>query len=331
MFGNFINGRDFSDVCRKLPRLKAKVQARLGGGAQQVVAQHWDGAQQQPSFWDVPAVKRRINRLISGDEQVGYQAYFAGKYLAGRHDLVGFSVGCGAGERELVWARTGAFARIEAVDISPASIAKARQASTAQGLDGILSFTVGDALSPASEVRAFDVIFGEGSLHHLSPLAAILRRYHDWLKPGGLFFIHEFVGPTRFQWTARQLEAINGMLALLPARFRTEWRSTTVRPSAVRPSILRMLIGDPSEAIESSRLLPLLRQMFQEVELRPIGGTMIHMLLHGIAHHFTAETPESCKWLDLCFALEDLLLEQGELDSDFVVGIFTKPDAGAVA
>ena len=39
-----------------------------------------------------------------------------------------------------------------------------------------------------------------------------MERIESWLKPGGLFIVDEYIGPARFQWSARQMEAVEGML-----------------------------------------------------------------------------------------------------------------------
>ena len=44
----------------------------------------------------------------------------------------------------------------------------------------------------------------------------------------------------------------------------------------------------------------------------------LHLLFQGISHHFLGQNPLVQKWLRLCFEVEDLLLESGELKSDFM-------------
>ena len=50
-----------------------------------------------------------------------------------------------------------------------------------------------------------------------------------------------------------------------------------------RPSVAEVVAVDPSEAICSSRLLPLLPEYFTAVRVRPYGGAILHMLLAGVA------------------------------------------------
>lgn len=322
MFRNLINRHDVIDLGRRAPRLGRKLVLRLFRGGNAVVAQTWAGEEVPTNWWNVPQITRRWNRLISGDEAVDYWQYFAPRYLTGRAGLHGLSIGCGSGERELRWAGTGAFSRIDGVDVSPERISRAKAAAKAAGLDGILRFSVGDVRSMTIAPASLDVLFGEGSLHHLTPLEPLLLRVREWLKPEGLLFVYEYVGPTRFQWTMRQLEAMNGLLRLLPQRLRREWNSSRIKRVVPRPSRLRMIIGDPSEAVESERLLPLLRRHFHALELREVGGGILHMLLHGIAHNFADD--RAGRWLELCCAIEDELMAEGDVPSDHVAGVFRK-------
>jgi SAM-dependent methyltransferase len=277
----------------------------------------------------VPAVRARWNERVSGDANLDARDYLARRHLAGRRQLRGLSLACGAGHHERAWARTGCFARLEGCDLSPARIERARALARDEGLGGVLAFEVGDALAIERPPGSVDVVIAEGSLHHLSPLAVLFERIAGWLPPDGWFFVHDFVGPTRMQWTDRQLEAINGLLAALPERFRRRYDGGSIKRSLVRPSRLAMRLGDPSEAIESSQILPLLRRSFEVVELRELGGSLLHMLLSEIAHNFVGDDPETRRALRLCFDAEDLLIASGELGHDFAVAACRRRGEGA--
>jgi heme-degrading monooxygenase HmoA len=55
---------------------------------------------------------------------------------------------------------------------------------------------------------------------HFVELERIMEQVSQALTPRGLFVLEEFVGPTRFQWTDLQLEAVRLLLAMLPAGLR---------------------------------------------------------------------------------------------------------------
>jgi SAM-dependent methyltransferase len=262
--------------------------------------------------------------LVSGDPATDHVRYIAQTHLAGKRALRGISLGCGTGVREQRWAREGLFSRIDGYDPSPARIAHASREAVASGLGEVLRFHEGDARTLELEPEICDVVFFEGSLHHISPLTVALERVARWLRPQGFLLVDDFIGPTRMQWTTRQLEVINALLQLLPARLRTRYDGRSLKDRLVRPSRLSMWLSDPSEAVESGRILPLLRELFEVVELRPYGGSVLHMLLSEIAHNFRADDPAAKRALRLCFEAEDLLLASGELASDFALVVCRK-------
>jgi hypothetical protein len=91
--------------------------------------------------------------------------------------------------------------------------------------------------------------------------------------------LNEYIGPARFQWTARQLEAVNALRELLPPRYRVRWQDRGLKRRVHRPSRLSMMLYDPSEAVESDRIVPSLDKFFAVVERRDYGGTFsIHSL-----------------------------------------------------
>ncbi len=328
MFNNLINIRDITGLVDRVRTRGAEGVAQLFARRQRRVEHAWQhiGAESPPeNWWDIPAVRRRWNRLISGDEHTDYRAYIFEKYFAGKGPLKALSLGCGAGQNELAWSALGAFAHLDAYDLSSKRIEYAQQMAAARGLAETLKFQVGDIYEIDFPTAAYDVVLAEGSLHHFSPLEDILQRIHRLLRPGGLFVLNEFVGPTRFQWTDRQLEVINALLAILPPSHRRRLDGS-IKAHVFRPSRLGMTIIDPSEAVESANILPLLHKRFEVIELRPFGGTILHMLFNGIAHNFLGEDKETQRLSQLCFDVEDLLLSRNEIQSDFVVAVGRKPD-----
>jgi hypothetical protein len=81
----------------------------------------------------------------------------------------------------------------------------------------------------------------------------------------------EYVGPSRFQWTSGQMRAANALLGALPEGHRTQ-RDGQIKRRVVRPSRLSMRLDDPSEAVESSGLMPALRRHFADRKQSSIHG-----------------------------------------------------------
>ena len=135
---------------------------------------------------------------------------------------------------------------------------------------------------------------------------------------------NEFVGPTRFQWTDRQLNVVNALLRLFPKNYALLYQSQVPKLRSVRPSRLSMWLSDPSEAVESSDIIPMLREYFRIVKINGYGGSVLHLLFSGIGHHFVHPDTVAEHLLRVSFEVEDLLLKSGELSHDFALLVCQK-------
>jgi SAM-dependent methyltransferase len=330
LFKNLINRHDFAyllnglrtgSVWRTFGRL---LSPRSG------VEDAWEQVGNPPSYmWNIPAVWRRANRLITGDPDEDYKTYVSRKYLEPLQPLYARSLGCGSGEKELIWTSLCTYARLDGYDISASRIAHARSQARAAGRSEI-EYYVADLSQIEWPEAEYDAVFVDQSLHHLSPLEPLILNIRQALKPAGYLIASEFIGPSRFQWTDRQLEAINGVLSILPAKYRRRWSNGRIKERVHRPSLLNMQLNDPSEAVESARIGPLLEQHLEVVERRDYGGTIVHMLFHDIAHNFLGDDgqvkdDEARRLIELCFQIEDMLLASGELQSDFAFLVCRPP------
>jgi ubiquinone/menaquinone biosynthesis C-methylase UbiE len=317
VFNNALNRSDLRHLVNRLRREGlGRAVGHLRGRRDDRVADFWSTVEHEPVHaWNVPAVLRRRNALISGNESVSHVDYFVDTYLVDRKSLRALSVGCGDGSRECVWARTGRFASIDACDVSPRDIDLARRRAQADGLEDVLRFDVADAYELAYEPESFDLIIGEDSLHHLTPLDDLFARFERSLRPDGMLFVNEYVGPRRLQIRPRELQAANALVSLLPESLRRDWEAGGIKRQVEPAGRLRVYLKDPSEAVESDRIVPLLRQRFEVIEEKPYGEAIIDPVLLSIAPNFTDDAPLAQKALDLMFAAEELLMEAGEIES----------------
>ncbi|MCD6595722.1 class I SAM-dependent methyltransferase [bacterium] len=328
MFRNIIN---IHDLVRLYDKSKQgyfrKFASKLFRGKKSRVKISWSGKNDEPhNWWDIPAVQKRWNFLITGDKNTKYYEYIAKKHFSKIYDMKGLSLACGTGNREIYWAKLADFAKIDAFDISPARIEVARKLAKTENLDHIISFEVGDVLEMEFEKNAYDVVFIEQALHHFSPLDKILVKIENVLKPDGYLILNEFVGPSRFQWTKRQLEIANELLSAIPEKYRTIWRTNRIKRKIYSPGKLSMFINDPSEADESAEIIPLLKKHFDILELKGYGGAILHLLFADIAQNFLTDDNETQNILEFCFAKEDDAMRMGEVENDFVVAVGKKRD-----
>lgn len=326
MFGNLINLSDLHFLLAAVRRRRVGrfLSALLGGRAGRV-RRAWSHVNNpQGNWWDIPEVMERWNLLATGEPDKDYFGYFLEKHLPGRSSLGVLTLGCGTGQRELLLARSGRFSCIDAVDISSERIEHAMTVAEGDTCGGSINYLVGDVYSIELKEGRYDIVLAEQSLHHFSPLERILDRVNRFLKPDGFFFFNEFIGPARRQWTGEQLEAANTLLSKLPRRYRIYRGGRSVKKRIYRPSRLLMMLADPSEAAESPKILPLVGEMFDVIEVGYYGGAVLHLLFKDIAQNFLDGEAETKRLLRMCFEFEDRLMAEGGIGSDFAVGICRK-------
>jgi 2-polyprenyl-3-methyl-5-hydroxy-6-metoxy-1,4-benzoquinol methylase len=302
-------------------------QGRLGEMLRRVLGRglsdggRWDHvAYPLKNWWDIPEVMERWNRMTTGDPATDYVRFFLGKYLAGRSGLRALSLGSGTGNREIELARSGVFARIDAVDLSRARVEYSRRRAGEAGLADRIAYHAANALAIELPRGSYDLVIAEQFLHHVDRVEDMIARIGDFLAPAGVFLFNEYVGPDRWQWTAAQLEAVNDLLEELPERRCRRWKSGTVKRAVHRPGVLLMMLYDRTEAVSSSRILPAARRRFEILELRGYGGSVLQLLFADIAQNFLSKDAETKRLLDRCFEREDALLASGAVAHDFVAG-----------
>jgi len=274
------------------------------------------------NWWSVPFVQKRWNKLITGTEEEEYSSYLVRKYLKDKTDLKLLSPGCGTGTKELKFATFKNFSSIEAFDLSPQRVEFAREASEKKGAKNI-SYSVSDAESFNYDENKYDVILFDSFLHHIKDLDDVLKKVYKSLKQDGILVINEYVGPSRFQWSNEQLKMANEALKELPTSFRKRWQNNKIKSNIYRPGLLRMILADPTEAVNSDLILPKIHERFKMREEKPFGGNILHLSLKDISHNFNEENEETVKWIQRLFQIEDEFLAKGN-NSDFIFGVYSK-------
>jgi O-antigen biosynthesis protein len=312
-----VSGDPEDNTMRFLSRIKiARVKNVWGNGA---AARTWRSA--EPIHWTQhPKVQERLNLLVSGERSRNRFNYFMDRYLQGRMPVErALTLGCGHGELERGLSLYGFSSRHEGMDISDGAVAEAARLAKEARLNNLV-YSVGDLNCVQLPKECYDVIFGIGSVHHVSALEHLFEQVSRSLKPKGYFFLDEYIGPSQFQWPDEQLAAINAQIAVLPERFKPCInRPKTLKGPVARVSIREINSFDPSEAIRSSEILPLVSKFFDVVDVKGCGGSLLHLLLDEIAGNFDENDSYAMNYLQDLFDLEDRLIANGTLKHDFAI------------
>lgn len=201
-----------------------------------------------------------INGSISGDRGVWplewFKAHYPGPYPRA------LSIGCGTGPLERSLLQLGLCGQVDAFDGSIGSLAIARDEAASAGMRQIHYFA-SDFNRPALPEAHYDAVFFHQSLHHVAKLEKVLLAVHHALKPEGLLYLEEFVGPSRHDWTPARVAEFDAIYQQIPQEYRIFERM----PAPV-------LYEDESEAARSSEIVEQLQVGFDIVELRGYGGNV---------------------------------------------------------
>jgi SAM-dependent methyltransferase len=308
-----------------LPRTPAPVPEGEGGEDQSsavaMAAVAPQVAPNQLAFWQNPIARATINRRITGDPELGPETHFArrhGPAIVAPHAL---SLRASDAKLELALVEAGSCERLTGLDDDQARVDFAA-GRVPEPLRERVRFQLG-TLEQWQPPEPLGAVVCRSFLHRREDLEAVLDRIAALLQPGGLLFVEDFVGPARFQWTDAQLEAINRLLARLPAELLTDLSATDGRRkrSVERPDLAGRIAAGPHEAVRSDEILPLLDERFQRVEVCAYGGALFHQLFSRIMGNF-AGRPDL---IGVLMEVDALLTDCGALSSDYVWGVWRRP------
>jgi 2-polyprenyl-3-methyl-5-hydroxy-6-metoxy-1,4-benzoquinol methylase len=264
-----------------------------------------------------PTVMNAINKKISGDSKKNWLTYVTEKYLRiACGTYVGLSLGCGTGILERELQQRGIFRKLDGYDVTDEAINQAKKLAKEKNLK--INYQVANLNRIKLEKNTYDIIFANSILHHLKNLEYVIDQIDTALARNGLLIVNEYIGPSQFQYTVKQITLINELLNILAENYKKRVTDpNSLKPFFIPPSKEFMDASDPSEAIRSSEIINLLQKKFEVVERKDFGGTILHMLLQDIAGNFDPNDSRDITVLKLLIYFEDYLIKAKILTSDF--------------
>src|SRR5262249_3824253 len=261
---------------------------------------YWDeGAPGEPEdhYWGAqPLVRRAINRRVTGDPHCWPMDWFARRYVPTPLSL-GLSVGCGAGLLERDAVGKGICRAIEGIDFSKEAISQARRGADEAGLSHAIAYRQEDVNALNLPPGRYDIAFFHGSLHPVRSVERVLSEVRQSLKPGGLLYLDEYVGPSRTEWTDAEWSFARSAFDALPAEVKN-------RPELAIP----LPLDDPLESIRSSAIAPQVSRLFRVLSDRPYGGNILWFVFPCLDMERLRR--DTTGLLTRLIALEDHLLEK---------------------
>jgi SAM-dependent methyltransferase len=268
-------------------------------------------------YWQShPVTTRHINRLITGDPDEGWLSFTKRRFLSEELDR-GLSLGCGSGRLEREAIALGICRTFDAFDISEEALEAAAGAAEQAGVGEQIDYRQADLNAVRLAPAAYDIVFAIQALHHVDALEYLLDEVRRSLRSGGLFVVNEYIGPARFQWLDKTQAIMNRLLELLPHEYKVNPRNGFVKERIDRAPAEEISRVDPSESIRSDEIVATLESRFEVRYRADFGGTLLQFVLADIAANFREDDPKDVALLDLMSLVEEILVAERVLPSDF--------------
>jgi SAM-dependent methyltransferase len=194
------------------------------------IADHWasrEPLEQNGGFYVSPLLRPYIIATAFGKDQVDLHRsnafysidIFIEKFLRNRPIKSILSLCCGFGNVERYFAtRLPGVEYCLGLDLSEGALGHARQ--RAQGIPVRMEYSAADLNAYDWKPNCYDLVIANGALHHIENLEGTLDGIRQTLKPGGLLYSCEYVGPSYMGHSPRQLELINALAFMMPPELR---------------------------------------------------------------------------------------------------------------
>jgi SAM-dependent methyltransferase len=223
--------------------------------------------------------------------------------------------------------KEGIVRRFVLYELSDEAIRIGKENATNMGIGDRCEFIKGDCFRDNVAPESFDFVYWNDSLHHMTDVDLALRWSHEVLKKDGVFFMDDFVGPSRFQWTTANLKCATLVRSMLAPRYlRDPLNPQRTLPTRVRRRSVRSVIdSDPSEAAQSDMILGCLRRYFQDADICLTGGALYHAALgDGIINNFQTSDPTDRNILNLILALDELCIHNPRIGTHYATALAFK-------
>jgi SAM-dependent methyltransferase len=289
------------------------------------IAAFWNknvGRHREPfAHWESPRpIAEALNMLVSGESRVAPPQWFMTNY--GPFNQVA-ELGCGDGVLTHLLLHDYPGLTVDAYDLSEVSLERSRASiATVKGALERCRLLQIDLNNETLSENTYDAVFATGTMHHIEKLDFCFRNIRRALKPGGLLWLNDYVGPNQYQWSDTQMRLADELLAIVPR----VWR---LRDRVMRCDAGKLHDLDPSEAVAPQHIPSALRAHFDIVKTWARGGTLLAPIFgSGCLDSAMAASEEGAKVLAGMFRAEQELIVAGALPSDNYLYIAKpRPDA----
>jgi SAM-dependent methyltransferase len=206
-------------------------------------------------------------------------------------------------------------------ELSQYAIDQGTQLIRNAGLSKRMKYHLRDPFQAQGLESSYDVVFWNNSLHHMFDVNDAIQWSKKVLKQSGILVMDEFVGPSYMQWSDRLLEINTRIRERLPPAYLQDPRNKGhILPVKMeRPNVDEFCAIDPSECVDSGRILETLKKHFPNLEVIPTGGGVYHLALNDVLHNVLQADDQTL--LDQLLAIDDECIALGETHYAVAIGM----------
>jgi SAM-dependent methyltransferase len=204
---------------------------------------------------------------------------------------------------------------ITAYEMSPSAVAAARARVADKPYASRLDIRSADVLTEDLADGSFDMVFVQAAIHHFFDIEPMFQLMHRVLRPDGLLWYDEYIGPDHHMYDRHVMDILNEIDDCLAPQYRWDVLAGRQRTQVPEPSLDFMMQHDPSEGVHASEILPLTYKYFDVIERQDYGGAVMRPFFTGILPNFNWDDPKDQTIARLIILYEQVLTRHGVIPS----------------
>jgi len=293
----------------------------------QTVKKHWNNVSNSKvsynfRWWGSPTIWNHYNRLTSGNE--GGLIQLLKQNLNGRILEKGISVGCGIGVTEMNLILKGVVKHFDLYELSDVRIAKGLERAKELNILDKITFHNEDVFN-SIENESVDLVYWYDALHHMFDVDYTVKWCKKILKNEGFFCMNEYTGPSRFQFSDKSLEIASAIRSALPKKYLIDPRDGSYfNPICYKPNAIALAKDDPSEAVDSGRIIQSVKNYFPNAAIKKLGGLVYMRVLDDIICNFNENDSKDLELLKALLDIDKALIQLTDVDNLYSAAIAQK-------
>lgn len=261
------------------------------------------------NWWNSKRIISHINTILCGNNSNNF-GFGQRQIIKANFNLPfkkGISIGAGICTKEIQFVKEGICDHFDIYELSEHRIELARNLVAKNNLSDHFSFYHEDYFSIVNH-NTYDLFHWDNSIHHMMNTELAVKMSYLNLNPGGCFYCNDYIGQTYYQHTDQELLIVNTVRKLLPEiLFNSDKPDVKFPRLRERPNLEQFKQRDPSEAADSSNILPSIKKYFPDATIINLGGLIYAQVLVQIIMNI----PDDSELMDRLLILDQYLSERG--------------------